>query len=639
MTETALYVRVSSGHQEKEKTIESQLDLLQALARERGLRLGPEDVYRDDGYSGATLARPGLDALRDRATEGLLRRVLIYDPDRLARSYVHQEVLREEFQKHGVEVVFAQRPLADTPEDRLLGQMQGAFAEYERTKIVERTRRGKLYRARMGLYLNWDGHPPYGYRLLSGTKGVPPKVMIEESEASWIRAMFAWMTQESLSTRKIAKRLNERGVTPRKAACWTTGSVRHVLTNPAYSGTAFYNRTEGVEPRRRRRPTEYPRSLKTSRRLRPREAWVGIPVPAIAEATVQERAIEEMHRHRRVYARSQRYAFLLSGRLVCGDCGLSMTAVATRPHAKYRNHPHPRGGRTMYPYYICRGNALPPEDTGRLTKCRMRRVRADRLDPLVWASIDGLLQRPESVRAEMEIFLRSRQEAGPAERGEEARLRNREGELERQKARLVDAYQAGLLRLEDLRLRGERIEREEGAARRRRAELQALREEEAKVTETLRDAEAFCSRLRAGLDRLPFDERRRLVRMLVERVVVKDGGEVTVEHILPLRQADEFCESRVHRRGRVLGGQAHARVEDRTAEERLGRYGRPVPLHVAQSAQPLRARPKLPIRRAHQLMCPTAGGGSERMTGRIRLASRVSMRPLPNASVPASRSP
>jgi site-specific DNA recombinase len=416
------------------------------------------------------------------------------------------------------------------------------------TSLVERTRRGKLYPARMGLYLNWDGHPPNGYRLLSGTKRAPPKVTIEESEASWIRAMFAGMTQESLSTMRSAKRWNERGVMPRRTACGTTGSVRHVLTNPAYSGTAFYNRTEGVEPRRRRRPTEYPRSLKTSRRLRPQEAWVSIPVPAIVEASVQERAIEEMRRHRRVYARSQRYAFLLSGRLACGDCGLSMTAVATRPYARYRNHPHPRGGRTMYPYYICRGNALPPEDTGRRTKCRMRRVRADRLDPLVWASVEGLLQRPASVRAEMEIFLRSRQEAGPSERGEEARLQSREGELARQKARLVDAYPAGLLRLEDLRLRGERIEREEGAARRRRAELQALREEEAKVTETLRDAEAFCSRLRAGLNRLSFDERRRLVRMLVERVVVKGGGEVTVEHILPLRRADEFCESRVHRR-------------------------------------------------------------------------------------------
>ena len=213
----------------------------------------------------------------------------------------------------------------------------------------------------------------------------------------------------------------------------------------------------------------------------------------------------------------------------------------------------------MYPYYICRGNANPPEDTGRLRKCSARRVRADRLDPAVWKSVEELLQKPEAVRTEIEVFVKNREAAGPAEMGEEARLKTREGELDRQRARLVDAYQAGLLGLEELRMRGERLEREQGEVRRRRAELQTLREEGARMTGVLRDAETFCARLREGLERLTFDERRRLVRWLVERVVVQKGGEVVIEHILPLRSSGEFSEWRENNGVRVQRPQAEVR--------------------------------------------------------------------------------
>ena len=141
----AIYARVSTGRQEQERTIESQLEALSARARERTAAGPAPRVFCDDGFSGARLDRPGMDALRDAAADGEIRTLYVYDPDRLARNFVHQQVLLEEFQRRGVEVVFIQRPLSDRPEDRLLAQMQGVFAEYERTKIGERTRRGKMY--------------------------------------------------------------------------------------------------------------------------------------------------------------------------------------------------------------------------------------------------------------------------------------------------------------------------------------------------------------------------------------------------------------------------------------------------------------------------------------------------------------
>jgi len=138
MKRLALYARVSSDKQEREETIDSQLDQLRHLAAERGLPVLDRHLYLDDGYSGSLLARPALDRLRDDARDGLLDIVLVHCPDRLARRYAYQVVVIEELQRHGCEVDFVNREIARTPEDQMLLAMQGVIAEYERAKIMER---------------------------------------------------------------------------------------------------------------------------------------------------------------------------------------------------------------------------------------------------------------------------------------------------------------------------------------------------------------------------------------------------------------------------------------------------------------------------------------------------------------------
>src|SRR5207244_11869968 len=104
----------------------------------------------DDGYSGTTLVRPALERLRDLVAAGAVDRLYIHSPDRLARKYAYQVLLVDEFHRAGVEVVFLNRELGRSPEDDLLLQVQGMMAEYERAKIVERHRRGKVDAARGG---------------------------------------------------------------------------------------------------------------------------------------------------------------------------------------------------------------------------------------------------------------------------------------------------------------------------------------------------------------------------------------------------------------------------------------------------------------------------------------------------------
>ena len=146
----ALYARVSSEQQAQAGTIESQVSAVVERALADGLTIEAESRFIDDGHSGATLVRPSLERLRDVAAAGGIDRLYVLCPDRLARSYAYQMLLVDELRRCGVELVFVNRDLGKTPEDNLLLQVQGMMAEYERAKILERSRRGKLHGARQG---------------------------------------------------------------------------------------------------------------------------------------------------------------------------------------------------------------------------------------------------------------------------------------------------------------------------------------------------------------------------------------------------------------------------------------------------------------------------------------------------------
>jgi site-specific DNA recombinase len=135
MRMAAIYARVSSEQQREEKTIASQTASLIEFARSHDLEVPAEWVFEDDGYSGATLERPGLERVRDLAAEGQIQTVLAYSPDRLSRKYAYQILLMEEFARQGVETLFVKAPQGDSAEDQLLVQFQGMIAEYERAQI------------------------------------------------------------------------------------------------------------------------------------------------------------------------------------------------------------------------------------------------------------------------------------------------------------------------------------------------------------------------------------------------------------------------------------------------------------------------------------------------------------------------
>ncbi|HUS96049.1 MAG TPA: recombinase family protein, partial [Hyphomicrobiaceae bacterium] len=378
MKRVALYARVSTDRQEREETIASQLEQLRTLAADKGLAVLDRHVYIDDGYSGDELARPGMDRLRDDVRDGLVDVVMIHHPDRLARRYAYQVVIIEELEKHACEPYFVNRPIADTPEDRMLLEMQGVIAEYERAKIQERTRRGRLFKARMGLLS--IGNAPYGYRRIPKQGTQRARLEIDEQQAAVVRDIFRWIGEEGLSIMAVRKRLLRQQVPAAKGGRrWESSTVGRVLRNRAYIGEFCCNRLMAVEPTQPK-GGPYRRRRKSSQRLRPPEEWIIIPVPAIVDRELFAAVSKRLEKNKQFALRHchPKHQCLLRCLIRCGSCGYAMLAIGSGPaESKQR-------------YYVCRRH-WQPDQLGDGTRCPMHSIKAMVLDEIVWNDLCDLL--------------------------------------------------------------------------------------------------------------------------------------------------------------------------------------------------------------------------------------------------------
>ena len=331
----AIYARVSDDQQKEKQTVESQLAEVRQFAADNNWSLDEQHIYVDDGHSGFYLDRPALDRLRDAARDGLIDLLLVHDPDRFSRKYAYQVLLLEEFQRWGVEVRFLKQPPPDNPEQRLLVQIQGVIAEYERARIMERTRRGRLFWARQGRPVS--AKVPFGYRYLRRNHNDPPSVEVDSAEAEVLRQIFRRHVEDRWSSRQIALELTALRVpTPMgKASHWDPSSVRLILQSEVYLGTWFLNRYRRSSPdsgRSRPHVAE-----------RPREEWIPIPVPALIDAQLFAKAQEILQQRQQdpdscFCPLRHPDACLLRRLVVCASCKYKMAVLnsnAGRGHLYY----------------------------------------------------------------------------------------------------------------------------------------------------------------------------------------------------------------------------------------------------------------------------------------------------------------
>ena len=392
MTSAAIYARVSSARQKKDQTTGSQTAALREHAASNGLEVPEEWVFEDEGHSGATLVRPGLEAVRDLAAQGCLDVVLVYSPDRLARKFAYQALLIEELARAGVRVEFIKNGArGDSPEDQLLVQFQGMFAEYEKAQLMERYRRGKAHRARTGS-VNVLSGAPFGYRYLRKTDLAGAVYEISQAEAALVAELFRRYADQGASIADLARWLTSQGVPTRTGKHrWDRSVIWGMPRNPAYAGTAVFGKTMAVhEPAGLNRVARLqgrstPRAIKTVDR--PREERTQIPVPPIVDQETFARVQQRLAGNKRFAARNTKVPSLLQGLAACSACGYGYYRTSARTTSR------------KICYHRCPGPDDYRYEGGRV--CGNKPVRAGYLDTVVRDHITALLADPALIRAEI----------------------------------------------------------------------------------------------------------------------------------------------------------------------------------------------------------------------------------------------
>jgi site-specific DNA recombinase len=523
VTSAAIYARVSSARQKKDQTIGSQTAALREHARQLGADLPEEWVFEDEGHSGATLVRPALEALRDLAAQGCIDVVLVYSPDRLARKFAYQALLIEEFARAGVRVEFVKGPRGDSPEDQLMVQFQGMFAEYEKAQLMERYRRGKAYRARTGS-VNVLSGAPFGYRYLRKTDHAGAAYEIIGHEAVLVAEMFRRYADDGASIADLARWLTGQGAPTRTGKSrWDRSVVWAMLRNPAYAGTAVFGKTMAVagtpaiNRAARLQGRSVPRAIKTVDR--PKEEWTQIPVPAIVTATTFERAGQRLADNKRFASRNSKVPSLLQGLAACSACGYGYYRTSARTTS-----------RKIY-YYRCLGSDDYRYEGGRV--CGNKPVRADYLDTVVWDHITALLADPALIRAEISKRLETARTADPATR------QRKQLELGLAKAAttitaMIEAYSEQLITIDELRARMPHLRARETSLRGQIDALDAQLADRDAYLKLADDLEGFLAQLRGSAATATVEERQRVLRLLVKDILV--GPEkITIRHRIPTR--------------------------------------------------------------------------------------------------------
>jgi site-specific DNA recombinase len=518
----AIYARVSSEQQREKHTIASQTAALIEFAKTHELEVPKEWVFEDEGYSGATLERPGLERVRDLAAEGQIQVVLVYSPDRLSRKYAYQILLTEELARHGVETLFVNAPQGATAEDQLVVQFQGMIAEYERAQLMERYRRGKRHRARSGEVSVMSG-APYGYRYIRKTDDAPASYAVIDAEARVIQRIYDMYTVEELSIGAITRRLNEERIPTRKrSARWERSTVWAALRNSAYRGVAYFGKTRGAPRSRVTRPLRLRGGMSkrnSAGHERPRNEWIEIPVPALVSEESFARAQELLQENKIRAKRRTITPSIVQGLVSCQKCGYAFSRTSTITSARKLH------------YYKCIGSDRwrklggPVCDNGRL-------IRQDLLDQVVWNEVIRLLEDPTLIQHELDRRLAAARASDPAKKREQI-VQKELARVGKSVERILNAYQEGLVSLEQLRERMPPLRQQEQALR---AEAEAIADQATDRDMFLRLAEtltAFLTRLRTAADTLDVVERQRIVRLVVKNVVIGNDT-LVIRHCIPI---------------------------------------------------------------------------------------------------------
>jgi site-specific DNA recombinase len=503
----ATYGRVSTSNQENEGTIETQLSAVNQFAEKNGFSIVKQ--YIDNGWSGDSLARPALDQLREDAKKKIWEAVLIYDPDRLARRYSYQELVMDELKESNIDVLFVTIPQAKNDEDKIMYGMRGLFSQYERMKIAERFRLGKVRKAREGHIIVSEA--PYGYTFIlkKGKRGDADfhqgYYEINEREAQIVKNIFSWVDNDGLRLRGIVRKLQELGIPPRKSkrGVWSTSTLSTLLRNRTYIGEGHYGASYATIPVNPTKKVGYKKVKKTSRRMKPESEWIKIPVLKIIDEDLFNRVGEKLKSNFLLSVRNTKNEYLLAGKIWC-DCG------------KRRAGEGPQCGKHLYYRCTDRVKSFPLKPS-----CKEKGLNAKILDPLVWQKTTELMSSPELLTKQIERWINNQKSGNCTSVINTEETKKEIAKLKDQEGRYTKAYGSGVITIEQLKeyLTPVRDKMSLFENQITNADLENQKVGE-KILPKLSEIEVFTQKVSKALsDNLNFSSKKDIIRAVIDKVV------------------------------------------------------------------------------------------------------------------------
>lgn len=507
----AIYARVSSSNQENEGTIETQLSAIYAYAKDKGYVIIQE--YHDNGWSGDSIVRPNLDRLRVDAKKKFWNAVLIYDPDRLARRYSYQELVMDELREGGIEVLFVTTPAPTNGIEKILYGVQGLFAEYERAKIAERFRLGKVRKANEGHIIASEA--PYGYTFIlkHGKRGDADfrqgYYQVNEYEAEIVKRIFSWVAEDGLTIRALVRKLQEQGVAPRKSkrGVWSTSTLCNLLRNKTYIGEGHFGASCAVVPINPIKKDAYRKIKKSSRRNKPEGEWIKIPTPIIIDEKLFLHVQGRLKQNFQTSLRNAKNEYLLTSKIWC-SCGRRRIGEGAL-HGKYL-------------YYRCTDRIysfpLAPN-------CTERGLNARIADGLVWEQITNLMSSPTLLMEQAKRWLNSQKDNKEHANINVETVKRELDKLKEQEDRYTKAYGAGLISMEQLKeyLKPIRDKTEVLVIQIDKAKLEES-EKKVLLLPTESEIEVFTKKATNLLQSLNFESKKVIIKNVVERITGTPKG-------------------------------------------------------------------------------------------------------------------
>jgi site-specific DNA recombinase len=529
-----LYARVSTDEQARSGySLAQQLEALRAYAAREGYEVLEE--VSDPGQSGASLERPGMDRVRDLVAGGGVYVVLAQDRDRFAREPAYHYLLRREFEEHGTKVRALNDRGDESPEGELADGVLDQLAKYERAKTAERTRRGRLKKAKEGKIVAAQSRPTYGFRFTEDRDGY----VVDEATMRTVCRVFSMVGEKRMSLHSVKRALEADGIpAPNGGRFWNTNTIRDIVLEDCYRPHSYGEIEELVSPqvaaalnqsksygvcwynRRRVKTRQVGEDKPEGRRYRrvqqtvwrPREEWVGVPVPDAGIPRGLVDAARGAIQYNRPSPRGTHFFELSGGVFFCGVCGRRMAPNRRRrsPESQYIS------------YYRCNTR----HKRGREACSMGKSLRADVIEPLVWTHVCEILMDPERLQAGLERLIVEEKAQAYGDPDREARAwADRIAVVERKRSGYQDMAAEGLITFDELRAKLAELEEDHDTAQN---ELETLARRQQRIERLEEDTEevmrSYAGMLPENLRTLDAKERHEIYRMLRLRVAAYPDG-------------------------------------------------------------------------------------------------------------------